>query len=833
MSTYNALEDQSLHALDWAYIHDSLKERVGSAPARERLDALTFSTDRGEIQHRLDETSEFRKLLDAEENIPIGGIRDLRPLLEAAGKGDILVGRELLDIGNTLEAAHTLKRYVLARSETCPRTSAVAGRIPDLQELARMLLQSFDGDGELSMSAWPALAGLRRRIHQLHNRIRDKLTHLLGGDALGALAQDQFVTMRNDRYVVPLKAQAKGLDVGIVHDASGSGQTVFVEPNQVIPMNNELKMAEAEYRREERRILTELTSRVSAVRGPILHSLETVVGLEIIHARAELSRAMQAHPPVLAETGRIALKQARHPVLVLRGKHVVPNDLEIGGRFQALILSGPNTGGKTVALKTLGLCALMTRAGLHIPALPGSEMGIFSHILSDIGDSQDLEDDLSTFSGHILGVTRILDAIGRDASRALVLLDEIAVGTDPVQGAALARAILETFVARGARVVVTTHYAELKTLSVQDPRFTNGRVEYDAERLEPTYRVVIGTPGRSHALNIAEKLGVDPRLIARARSYLDKGERALEELLGELETALRGARDEKRRFEQARREAESLKARYEAQVAAIHADADRLRRQAMADFEAELKAARAKLSKIVRDAQRKDGVRIITPAQARERIRILADEIHALAPRPLETAGDLQAVDPNALTVGAEVFVAGLGKTGRLATRPDGEGRAEVQLGDLRLKVKVGDLRRPPPPGLQGRDRQAPGNRLEAQAAKRRSRQASQPRTRDASDGRQPLKASGDRGLDHVFQTSRNAFDMRGMRVDEGIEKLERFLDRASLDGEPYVFIIHGHGTGALKRAVRTFLKESSYVSAFKPAPRNQGGDGATVAALR
>lgn len=833
MNTRNELLTKSLNSLDWSRLLDKLASYAGSALGKERIEALEFHSERDVIQRLQDETTEIRQLLDQNKPVPIGGIRDIRQKLDASTKGEVLVGRELMDVANTLQAAHQLKRFFVGHADNCPKVLSVATRIHDLQELAALLSNSFDLSGELSPQMYPQLAQMRARIHTMHARIKERLSGLLQSTDFSGLTQDQYVTMRGDRYVIPLKVQARSMDLGIVHDTSGSGQTVFVEPRQVIPLNNELKVTEAEYRREERRILTELSRRVSLEATRISHNLDVVAELEFIHARGCMSRDLNANPPVLTKGYRMVLRQARHPILVLRGVQVVPNDLSIGAEFQALILSGPNTGGKTVSMKLLGLASLMTRAGLHIPAMPGSEVGIFTRIYTDIGDQQTVEQDLSTFSGHMVGIRKVLEDMGNDGADALVLLDEIAVGTDPAQGAALARSVLEAFVERGAKLIVTTHYAELKTLSVQDRRFANGRVEYDSVGLRPTYRVVIGTPGRSYALDIAEKLGLAPELIKRARGYLAGGQRALEDLLGELEQSLGSAREQKILAERARKDADALKARFEARLVEVERESLKLREKAMSRFESEVRAAREEIQKVVGELQKDKAKSVITAADAKKKVSEVVRLVREQAPKtvsdPVKASKPLEIKD---LKVGLKVLVASLKKEGTVATLPTDGGMAEVLIGTLRVKVWPDDLRNPIP-GLVTTG-SAPTGKLEQQAERNQKRA----RERDLTVAGVMVDFGSDEahvqeGLEHAFQTSRNTLDLRGMRVDEGLDEVERFLDRASLDSEPYVFIIHGHGTGAMKTAVRDYLRTSAYAQNYQAGSKGQGGDGATVVALR
>ncbi len=811
-----ALEEDSRNALDWPLILRALEERTGSAVAREKVRTLTFADTLEEARRRQAETTELRAFLDDGVLIPTGGLRDVRNLLGAVRKGEVLVARDLMVIAETLGACHRLRTFFNEHAERCPSVQAVAVRMHDLQDLAAVLDASFTAAGDLSPETYPAVGELTRRIQGLHQRIQDRLMALLGSDVLAPLAQDRYATMRADRYVVPLKVQARSMDVGIVHDASSSGQTVFVEPRQVVPMNNELKILEADLRRTVRKILANLSARVAEAADLIHDNLTLFADIEVMVARARLSQALDAVPPILSPEPVMDLRRVRHPILVLRGIDVVPNDLSIGDTHQAIILSGPNTGGKTVALKTMGLCALMARAGLHLPADPGSRMGFFRKVLTDIGDRQTVEADLSTFSGHMLTLKAILEALEEDATHTLVLIDEISVGTDPAQGAVLARALLEAFVDKGARVVVTTHYTELKTLPVEDRRFTNARVVYDPEHLKPTFRVETGLPGRSFAFDVAERLGLPNRVVARARGWLERGQRALEDLLGDLEQALSRARDEETMLRRAREALEARKRSYEAALEELEKDKIRFQKEAVADFAREVAAAREKLRGIVREVQRAGGNRLRKAEAARRRVEAVASQVRRLAPAPPSPG---TRIPWHKLKPGLRVWVADAGREGTVVAVPDQEGgMVETQVGALRVKVWPEALRRLPREQADRPGAQKPS------AAPRADHSAA------ASPAATPASAEA---LSHAIQTSSNVLDLRGCRVDEALDRIDQFLDKAALRGDSVVFLIHGHGTGVLKRATREHLERSNYVARFQPGTRYQGGDGVTVVALR
>ncbi len=812
------LERESLGALDWPLLLKALEARVGSVPGREKVRGFALAASLTEARIRQNETTELRRLLDDGISVPTGGLRDIRGHTASAEKGATLVARELLDVADTLTACHRLKEAINAHAHLCPTVQATAGRMHDLQDLTRLLEVSFTSSGDLSPETYPAVGQLRNRILALHQTIQNRLSSLLLTEELAPLAQDHYATMRGERYVVPLKVQARSMDVGIVHDTSGSGQTVFVEPRQVVPMNNELKVAEAELRRTEAKILANLSARVAGAAGRIRENLDLFAEIEVMYARARLSQDLEATPPVLSSRPLMRLRRVRHPILALRGLDVVPNDLSIGERHQAIILSGPNTGGKTVALKTMGLCALMARSGLHLPAESGSQVGFFENVLTDIGDRQTVEADLSTFSGHMLTLKGILEALGSHGTRTLVLIDEIAAGTDPAQGAVLARALLESFADTGARIVATTHYAELKTLPVEDQRFVNARVIYDPVRLCPTFRVEVGVPGRSFAFDVAERLGMPNRVVERARGWLEGGQRALEDLLGELEKTLSRVRDEKTLLERERKALEAKRREYAASLERLEKDKVRFQREAVAEFEREVHKAREQIRVIVRDLQRRGSDRLRRAGAARRRVEDVAAKVRGLAP---DGQGRPERRVPwTELKPGTKVWISGMGKTGTVVAVPDQHGgMVETMVGGLRVKAWPEDLRRPPADTEIASAPRRPGV-PERDTGASRSRPISVPPPPRPEE------------LTHAIQTSTNILDLRGLRVDEALSRIDHFLDRAALRGDTIVFLIHGHGTGALKRATREHLEHSPYIVAFQPGAKHQGGDGVTVVGL-
>ncbi len=808
------VQERSVESLDWYRILEALAERASTAMGQEICVDLPFFDNVVAARAALVEVREWMTLITAGRAPSLGGIADVRMLLDAAQKGEILNGSELIAFAHTLEGLTRLHRQLGDCHDVAPRLLHVSHRIHPQPDLAAWLIRSFDPRGELSVATYPQLSNLRSRKARLHASIRDTLDRLRGDDRYGSALQDDFTAMRNDRYVVPVKASAKRSGLGIVHDASGSRQTVFVEPFEVVDLNNDLKMADAELLAEERRILRDLSERVAMSAGDCRRSLTAATHLDVVAAKGQLGVDLGASVVTVPDEPIIKLTTARHPILVLRGLDVIANDVSLGGSKPALVLSGPNTGGKTVTLKTLGLAALLVRAGMAVPADATSQVGFFDRVLTDIGDQQDVEGDLSTFSGHVLCLCEIFESLRSGGAGALVLIDEIAVGTDPVQGAALGRALLLSLLEGGALLATTTHYPELKALAATDERFTSGRVEFDAEEGRPTYRLAIGKPGSSHALDVAARVGLPEAILTMAHSFLDPTTKGVEDLLAGLEAELGVARD-------AKAAAEADRAAAAEQLEAVHREREELKKrlrdaekEVRADFEKEVRGYRV----AVRGAMHKIKAERSDRAVERARQKItdgaaeVRDAVGDVAPLPPSAGG----LDLDALKVGDEVRVATIGKNAKVVSVPDKRGRLQVNVGGMMVQVKASDL-------LPARVPHKP-----EKASKKSKKPSKPPRSATASTEE---VASGDPST--AFRTPDNTLDLRGERLEEALERTEQFLDELSLRQRAFAFILHGHGTGVLKSAIRKQLKSSHYVAQWDRGTRSQGGDGITVVKLK
>jgi DNA mismatch repair protein MutS2 len=790
------MDTRSIALLEFPAVRARLAERTSFDPSRRLAEALEPASDPVIVARGLDETDQARALLQERPGVGIGAAHDIDPWVGRAVRGGRLDPAQFLEIAETLDAAARLATALA--DERRPLLRDLGRRLHPLPAVRSTLARSFDPTGELLDTASPRLGALRSAVRVAYDRLRRRLDTLVGSELGGAL-QEPIVTLRNGRYVVPVRAEARARVKGIVHDASGSGQTLFVEPLVVVELGNAWREAQAAVDEEEGRILDELSALVGANATLMRETLEALAQFDLWAAKAQLAAEMDGIRPAAAERAEIVLLSARHPGLT---GHVVPIDVRLGDGYTALVITGPNTGGKTVALRTLGLLALMHQAGLHIPVAAGSALPVFRDVFADIGDEQSIAQSLSTFSGHLRSIIRIVERAGPGT---LVLLDELGAGTDPTEGSALAQALLEHFIRSGALIAATTHYAEIKVYAHEAPLARNASVEFDLDTLSPTYRLTIGLPGGSQAFAIAERLGLPEAIVADARGRLSEGQRAFESTLASIrrqEGEVAEAVDRARAAEL--RAAEALRA------------ADDERRRARRERDEAVRAAREEAERLV-DGLRRDvaGVR-----QRLERETITAPAIDAALGRADATLERLPArgpepaprpsPEPRAWRVGDRARSRSGGWEGRIAAIEKSGRRATLEAGGLRVAVAVDDLE----PALQV----AAGS--EASGASGASARA----------------AAGPSGVGGL-QLSRaravaSSLDLRGARVDEALEALGRYLDDASLAGLDQVTIIHGLGTGALRDAVRAQAGEHPLVRSLRPGERGEGGDGATIIRL-
>jgi DNA mismatch repair protein MutS2 len=804
--------EATLVDLGWDKLLAALAKRARSRRGEALCLALApLDIDAAVARQR--EIGEARAFRDEAQPMPLEGVHDLAAALSRSEKGGALDPAALVDIATTLRAGASVKRHVLKRRATAPSLTGRAVLIDELDELASMLERAFRGgnsaeDGgteggatgpRLADGASPQLSSLRRRTRQIREELERALEKLLDASEVSPHLQDRYFTLREDRYVLPIRVEARAKVRGIVHGGSQSGQTVFVEPEALVELNNRKKLADWEVLEEERRILMELSTEVEAQMSAIQVNLEVLAQLDLVDACARLAIDLRATPPdLVAKDGTLDLRRARHPLMELSGKRCVPNDIVVGGG-RALVISGPNAGGKTVALKIAGLLAWMAHAGLHVPAQEGSRVPLFDVVRCDVGDAQSIERDLSTFSAHVQSLRAYL-AVARPG--ALVLLDEIAGGTDPGEGASLAQALLEALVERGATVIATTHYDRLRLLPTSDARFENASVGFDLERLQPTFTLTIGIPGASAALSVARRLGLDAAICDRAGSLSGEGPRGLEKLLQDLENERSRLQTARERAEAELAEAETARAIAEERAEAAREALLEARRGAHDEAVATLREARAELDRQATVLRR----RKIVPDESalaadRRALQAEAQKVHAQAPSPALPPG--RPATPADLEPGRAVYVARIGGRATVLARPRG-GKVLVQAGPLKISVEPSEIHVPdaPPPAASLRTTRG-HNAFELDA---------------------PAAEDRRRGL--------RTLDVRGERVDVAIGLTEKFLDDALRSGDEEVLLIHGHGTGALRDALRKELRSFPGVAKVTPASKENGGDGATVLRL-
>ena len=768
--------DKTLVTLEFTSVRELLAERTAFAPGREQALLLAPETALAAAERLQDETAAGRALLRAMPSAGLRGAHDIRDPLRRADLGGILDPAQLIAIAQTIRSAESLFADVRPHPPLAAR--ARFARPPG--SLAQAVENAIGGGGDVLDRASPALGSARGELRNAQARLQQRLDGLLRSD-LARYLQDPIVTQRGGRYVVPVKSEYRSAVKGIVHDQSASGATVFIEPLEVLEANNRVREAELAEQQEIQRILDGLSRAVEAASEDLHATLEALVALDVILAKAALADAFGAERPALNATGRVDLIGARHPLLIERGTPVVAIDVSLGTDFRVLVITGPNTGGKTVTLKTIGLLALMAAAGLQLPAERGSSVAVFRRIFADIGDEQSIAQSLSTFSSHLRNVVATLaDAEAGD----LALLDEVGAGTDPDEGAALAMAVLETLLARGVLVAASTHYPELKAFALNTAGVTNASVEFDTETLRPTYRVHVGLPGASQAFAIAARLGLAADVLVRAETHLSDLHRSLER-------TLREAQRQRTELATALEEARLAAADAAGALARAEGDADKVRAQAT---EA-LRRARSDADELILQARR--ALRQAESARDEAAKRNLVDDARAALEEAERAQRDAapapRPVVRHDIAIGAPVLVDGVTEAGTLISIDD-KGIAEVASGALRLRVPRESLR-PAPHAVPERP------------------------ARTVVQGRS--------GSSVPLQ-----LDLRGARAEEALEELERYLNNAAIAGYDRVRVVHGKGTGALRIAVREVLARHPLVREHAPAAANEGGDGATIVTL-
>ncbi|WP_028274465.1 endonuclease MutS2 [Atopococcus tabaci] len=787
-------KNKILETMEFHKVIERLASHTVSEVGKSAAFSLAPSSNYEEILRWQEETEDGVKLLRVKGGLPISRFENVRPHLKRLNIGASLNGQEIAQIGHILEVVREMQAFFDNLEEEqieLSRLYGIASEFVPLNQLAKHIRNVVDLDGRVLDDASQKLRGIRTGIKQGESRVREKLESIVRGKSAKYLT-DTIITIRNDRFVIPVKQENRGHFGGVVHDQSSTGQTLFIEPQSVVELNNRLRQLQIEERHEIDRILAEVSNEIAPHTAEIQQNIDTLGKLDFINAKARYAQETDATRPLISQDNVVKMYQARHPLI--DPADVVANDLLIGDEYQAVIVTGPNTGGKTVVLKTLGLLQLMGQSGLQLPVEQNSQMGIFDAIFADIGDEQSIEQSLSTFSSHMTNVVSILEQMDE---RSLILLDELGAGTDPQEGAALAISMLDKIGEAGSTVMVTSHYPELKAYGYNRPKTVNASMEFNVDTLSPTYRLLIGVPGRSNAFEIARRLGLDPSIIDNAKNLMSGESQSVDEMIHDLENKRKMAEMEYLEMRDYLDEAAKLHRDLKQAVQEFWDERDGLMKKAQTKANAVVEKAQEEAEKVIRDLRNKqmeigtaDGVKEHELIDARTRLANMRTEEEKLAKnKVLRKEKKKQQLQP-----GDDVEVLSFGQRGTLIEKA-GNKQWVVQMGSLKMKLNESDL---------------------TLIAKQ---EEPEPKVRTVRSG----------SAAHVS----TELDLRGERYEAAMAQLDRYLDAALLANYPKVTIIHGVGTGAIRKGVQEALKKHPQVKTFQMAPANQGGAGATIVSFK
>lgn len=781
--------EKSFKTLDFPKVINQLSNHAVSALGKEKIQSLSPSSDYNEVKERQEETDDGVRVLRMKGGIPLSPFIDVRPHLKRANIGAALNGHEVAQIGKVIKSVREIEKFFTQLKEDeieLKQLYKVSDQFVALRPLEKTIFSVVDEGGYVLDDASTALRGIRTGIKQTESRVRQKLESIVRGSQAKYLT-DAIVTMRNDRYVIPVKQENRTIFGGVVHDQSSTGQTLFIEPQSVVDLNNRLKQYQSEERSEVERILAEVTNEIMPYTNEIDQNMAVLILLDFINAKARYAQEIKGIQPLISQENAVSFLQARHPLL--KDNEVVANDIILGEDYQTMIITGPNTGGKTVALKTLGLLQLMGQSGLQLPVEDQSVMGIFSSVFADIGDEQSIEQSLSTFSSHMTNIVNILSKIDE---KSLVLLDELGAGTDPQEGAALAIAMLDAIAVKGSYVMITSHYPELKAYGYNRPQTINASMEFDVETLSPTYRLLIGIPGRSNAFEIAKRLGLEDMIIESARQLMSGESQSVDEMIQDLETKRKQANQETIKVEEELRNAQKLHRELKTAFKDYQTEKEQMRKKAQQDANKVVEQAQKDAEKIIEDlrARQLEGQNGSTVKEhefidAQTRLSNLKSEEESLKKnKVLQKQKRKKELKPS-----DSVQVESFGQKGILIEQ-SGNKQWVVQMGMLKMKLNESDL---------------------TFMQEEKESRSSQTSLKSFSVG-----------------TVSTELDLRGERVEAALNQLDQYIDQAILSNYPQVTIIHGMGTGAVRKAVKDFLKKHPQVKSYNDAPANQGGNGAT-----
>ena len=792
------MREKTIRILEYNKILTKLEEQAGSEMAKKVVSGLRPFHEIPVIRDMLMETTEAVRLILHKGPLPLGGFYDIEDSLHRARKGGSLTMKQLLQIHFNLSLARRVTTFLKSDLPPLPVIQSIGEVIAVHKNLEDEIDRCILSEDEMADNASPELKQIRRAIRRQNDALKSKINHIINSAENRTMLQDAIVTVRDGRYVIPVKQEHRGKFPGIVHDQSSTGATVFIEPQVIVNLNNELRQLELQEKAEIERILAELTARVAEHYHDLLNNQKLLVQLDVIMAKGKLSMLQHGEEPQISEDGELVLKEARHPLL--DPKKVVPIDLSIGGSYNTLVITGPNTGGKTVTLKTAGLLSMMAQTGLHIPAAGGSRIPVWKDIFADIGDEQSIEQSLSTFSSHM---TNIVDIVKHAGEGCLVLVDELGAGTDPTEGAALAIAILEDLEKKGAATIATTHYTELKKYAISTEGVENASMEFNVETLSPTYRLAIGVPGKSNAFEISQKLGLPGEIIETSRRLLDGGDIQFEEVISALEADKKAAEEERDEAVRLNQEMKIRKEELEQQAKKLEEKKTEILNKAKEEARQILQEAKD-VSKEVQEELRE--LKKIESLGQRNRIfdenrKKLRDAAGKYREKVIREVND-NPVSAEELRLGDRVKVLSLGQNGEIVTLPDEKGELTVQVGILKAKVNLDDIML-----IEG----------------------------GALDVNRPRKVRKNYGSMYKTKTQNVSIsiDVRGKSLDDAVMDVDKYLDDATMAGLKEVTIIHGRGEGILRKGLQEMMRSHKHVKRFRKGNFDEGGDGVTVVTLK
>ncbi|MGG1677637.1 endonuclease MutS2 [Neobacillus sp. NRS-1170] len=781
------MQDRVLKVLEFTKVREQLLEHAASSLGKEKIKHLVPSTDFEEVVKLQAETDEAATVFRIKGNVPLSGIHDIRAHIKRSVIGGVLSPHELVQIASTIHASRQMKRFIeeIAEERTeVPILLEQVDRIIPLTNLEQAIKYAIDESGEVLDGASELLRSLRHQLRSNEARVREKLESMIRSSSAQKMLSDAIITIRNDRFVIPVKQEYRGHYGGIIHDQSSSGQTLFIEPQVIVQLNNQLQDIRVKEQLEIERILTELSAKTADHESELQVIVKVLANLDFIFAKARYGKKIKATMPNMNHEGRITLFKARHPLIPI--DEVVANDIMLGKDFTTIVITGPNTGGKTVTLKTLGLCSLMAQAGLQVPAQDGSELAVFDAVYADIGDEQSIEQSLSTFSSHMVNIVDILNKVDFNS---LVLFDELGAGTDPQEGAALAISILDEVHRRGARVIATTHYPELKAYGYNREGVLNASVEFNVETLSPTYKLLLGVPGRSNAFEISKRLGLNDRVIQAARSHVSEDTNQIDKMIASLEESKRRAEIEQQEARDYLKQAEKLHQDLQKQMMEFYEKKDSMLEKAAEKAEEIVEEAKSEADKVIRDLRK-----MRTEKHAEIKEHELIDAKRRLEEAAPEIKKSEKLINKKTKKVsympGDEVKVLTFDQKGTLVEKVT-DNEWQVQIGILKMKVKEKDME------YLGTPKQV------------ETRPMAIVKGRDS----------------HV----KLELDLRGERYEDALLKVEKYIDDALLSSYPRVSIIHGKGTGALRQGVQEYLRNHRSVKKIRFGEAGEGGSGVTV----